>query len=538
MNSAVATTVERCVVIVTAAGSFTAAGERLTGPVDGVDKLEKLIEWAHNRGLLQPQPIGGAAEVAEARPARVWVVGAGCGQLIGSRCKGDRGAVVEQVGQCLTPLVTRGWELRSGLDQSFVLARGRAPQRLSVEVVAEPGPWLAGNADAVAENAAEFGRRLLLWHSVVGILPASSGAASGAVLSDHIMRARAGRRGAVVTGPGLLPAGVMPDVRIQSRWCAPQTEVEQEFERSDELVWLAQVCPQLASAGMLTFGHGRPQVLDAAAAAAAAEAPKPPFGLWRATLPPASSLQLTEMLPAPHPQMRTDEPAHAWLTTEDLDGLGKDVRDGGAALTVGQLAIDEAIVWPQQGRILEAWATRLREAREALVDDPPLRALVESAATDYLNALADPYSWTDEAWRHHFQPAWAAAIAAHVRFRGRRAAMRISREYRLWPVYARDAAMIYMPGRDETTSAPIDLSDRHSRLGRMAITGRAAVSDKTILAVILAESTTEVAEALTAALGVPADHSDSDCAPPAQSGIPPPPQTADTGQTDDQTSID
>ena len=157
----------------------------------------------------------------------------------------------------------------------------------------------------------------------------------------------------------------------------------------------------------------------------------------------------------------SDEPTvlalHGWgtdsttmSTVEDLDGLGKDVRDGDAALTVGQLAIDEAIVWPQQGRVLEVWATRLREAREALVDDPPLRALVESAATDYLNALADPYSWTDEAWRHHFQPAWATAIAAHVRFRGRRAAMRISREYRLWPVYARDAAMIYMPGRDET----------------------------------------------------------------------------------------
>ena len=38
------------VVIVTAAGSFTAAGERLTGPVDAVDKLEKLIQWAHQRG--------------------------------------------------------------------------------------------------------------------------------------------------------------------------------------------------------------------------------------------------------------------------------------------------------------------------------------------------------------------------------------------------------------------------------------------------------------------------------------------------------
>jgi hypothetical protein len=47
--------VDRRVVIVTAAGSFTPGGERLTGPVGSVGKLEKLIEWAHNRGLLRPQ---------------------------------------------------------------------------------------------------------------------------------------------------------------------------------------------------------------------------------------------------------------------------------------------------------------------------------------------------------------------------------------------------------------------------------------------------------------------------------------------------
>ena len=77
--------------------------------------------------------------------------------------------------------------------------------------------------------------------------------------------------------------------------------------RSDELVWLAQQCPQLASAGMLTLGYGPPQVLQAARAAAAAKASKRPFGLWWAMLPSAGSLQLPDMLPAPHPQMRVDE---------------------------------------------------------------------------------------------------------------------------------------------------------------------------------------------------------------------------------------
>nr|WP_260860836.1 hypothetical protein [Mycobacterium tilburgii] len=271
------------------------------------------------------------------------------------------------------------------------------------------------------------------------------------------------------------------------------------------MVWLTQECPQLASAGTLTFGHGNPQILDAVAATRAAHEAKRPFGLWHVTLPPASTLQVPHMLPPPHPQMKVDQAVQAWVSTEDLDGLANDVRDGGAELGAEQLAIDGAIVWPQHSRILEAWATRLRQAREEFADDPPMRALVESAAANYLDALADPRAWLDQSWRHHFQPAWAATIAARVRFRGRRAAMRISREYRVWPVYARGAAMIYALGRDEATNARIDLSDTHSRLGRMTVTGRTSVTDDTILAVLTAETTTQVVEALTAALDVAAN---------------------------------
>ena len=160
---------------------------------------------------------------------------------------------------------------------------------------------------------------------------------------------------------------------------------------------------------MLTLGHGQsagpatPQ-----AAAAAAEAPKRPFG---AVAGDAAAGELAAAARDAAGAAPADARRRARAGVADHRGPRRagprTSATAAPALTVGQLAIDEAIVWPQQGRILEAWATRLREAREAFVDDPPLRALVESAAADYLSALADPHTWTDEAWRHHFQPAWA-----------------------------------------------------------------------------------------------------------------------------------
>ncbi len=489
--------VERHVVVITPAGSFTATGDRLTGPVDAVDKLEKLIDWAHQRGGLRALPAEGEGDP---EPARLWLVGGAGALLAGDPAGVD---VTDGIGQALAPLVTRGWELSARPTRALMLSRGQGAQRICVEVLAESEPWLAAGQQPVFEDAAELGRRLRRWYATLGVLPGTSAVASAAVLSEGIMRARTGRRGAVVTTTGALPAWVQPEVRIQPTWCASSAQVEQQFERSDELVCLTQQCPQLASAGMLTLGYGQPQSLDAAAAVNAVAGPKRPFGVWRATLPAGDGLALPEMLPLPHPHMRPDHAVQAWLSTEDLDGLTKDVRDGGAGLTIEQLDIDEAIVWPQQGRILEAWATRLREARETFRDESTLQHLVESAAAGYITALADPRAWDEGlAWRRHFQPAWTAAISAHTRFRGRRAAMRIAREYRSWPVYLRDADMLYTPGRDDTTGAPIDLADTHTRLGRLEATRRAELTDRIVLAVLLAESTRDVAAAFTEALGL------------------------------------
>jgi hypothetical protein len=496
------TDVDRHVVIVTAAGSFTTAGDQLTGPVDTAAKLEKLIDWVVRRGGLQPLP--GDTD-APAEPARIWLIGRGCDVLAGRTADGPGADAAEQLGQGLAPLLTGGWEFSARPTSALLLTRGQGTQRVSVEILAERQPWLAAADQSLAEDPAELGRRLRLWYDALGALPAASGSATAAVLADHIMRARTGRRGAVVTTAGSLPAWAHPETRIQPTWCASAVEVEQEFERSDDLVCLTQQCPHLASAGMLTFGYGQPQVLSGAAAATAAAHPKRAFGLWRVILPAVEDLTLPAMLPTPHPRMCTGEPVQTWVTTEDLDGLAKDVRDGGAGLTVAQLDVDEAYVWPQQSRVLESWATRLREARETFRDETALLGLVESAAADYLTSLADRDVWTEAAWAHHYQPAWAATIATHVRLRGRRAAMRLSREFREWPVYVRDTVMIYTPTRDETTGAPVDLSDSHTRLGRLVTNHRAALTDEIVLAILLAESSADVAAALTGALAMSAD---------------------------------
>ena len=146
-----------------------------------------------------------------------------------------------------------------------------------------------------------------------GALPDTTGALSAAVIVDQIMRARVARRGrgAVIDGPGVLPSQVRPELQIQPPWVAGRPQVELAFDRADELLWLQQECPQLASAGMLTLGYGKPRTLIAAPAAAAAAAAKRPFGLWRATLPPANTMGLPQGLPLPHPKMRARNPCRS-----------------------------------------------------------------------------------------------------------------------------------------------------------------------------------------------------------------------------------
>ncbi|RYF54703.1 MAG: hypothetical protein EOO27_23015, partial [Comamonadaceae bacterium] len=55
--------------IVTAAGTYTPSGRELTGPVDSVEKLDKLVRWAALK------PLGA--------PPQVWIVGQGACEALG-----------------------------------------------------------------------------------------------------------------------------------------------------------------------------------------------------------------------------------------------------------------------------------------------------------------------------------------------------------------------------------------------------------------------------------------------------------------------
>lgn len=488
------------VVIIASDGSYVPSGAGLTGPVTSVDKLESLIVWAREkRGLLQ------------GRCPRVWVVGAAVRQLAGDDVNVG---IDELVGRALSGLVTRGWEL-SGGGGRFLLARGGSDSdRLSVEVVIEEQPWLAAGDETVSEDAGELGLRLRRWTDAVGVLPDCSPARSGAVVFEAIEAAKSSRA-ARSAGGGALPGGIEVAPAGQPGWLNGWPVVEKAFEQAEELVWLEQLHPGLASAGMLSLGTGEPTVLEGRTAAAAAVADKRPFGLWLATLPAAGELSLPAALPLPHPAMHHDHAVAVWLTNEDLTGLAAAVRDGGAGLPAGALDIGAAVIWPQQGRLLEGWATRFRAA----LADPAHRSdPFVAAAGEYLAALGDPDAWPGR-WERHYQPAWAAAIAAHGRFRGRRAAMRISREYKLCPLYCRDGGMLYAVGLDEDTGAVVDLADTHTRLGRLVVAARTTITDELIVEVFSAETDQQVAAALTGALHVPAAQADrraaSDAVPTA-----------------------
>jgi len=119
------------------------------------------------------------------------------------------------------------------------------------------------------------------------------------------------------------------------------------------------------------------------------------------------------------------------------------VELGGAGLSVAELDVDAAWVWPQQGRMLRTWADVLRakliEAREAERED--YQDFIKAIYTTYLGRMGSD-KWSPQQ-RAHQQPAWYAAIRADTRWRALRYARRIADTHGLYPISAELDAWVY-----------------------------------------------------------------------------------------------
>ena len=380
-------------IIVTAAGSYTPSGEKLTGPVDSVEKLDKLIRWA------TLTPLGA--------PAQVWVVGIDACEMFGWIIDpGDEDDVddmevlrtraaeelTEVLQATLTPMLTAGWELRGDPGHVVHLSRTTGTFTSMVDIFIEPYVWTYWNKDFGWNNrvgdmgilgsptagtylpdddlpaARELGRRLSWCARHLGVLPGPTPARTGAAVLDKIKRerTRSGKGIAVTTGGPIPPLNGEPrgDLEPEVGW----TRVcdSEDLTGATQLVSIDQRAAYLASAGMLEFGYGKPRHLtgESAASAAASGANGAPFGLWRITLPAGNMLSLPAKLPLPHPHMLADQPVQTWVTSVSLDALQASVADGGIGAELDDLDIVEAWVYPEQGRALDKWAKILREGRK------------------------------------------------------------------------------------------------------------------------------------------------------------------------------
>ncbi|MEU2005137.1 hypothetical protein ACH47B_29455 [Rhodococcus sp. NPDC019627] len=517
--------------IVTAAGTYTPSGKELTGPVDSLEKLDKLIRWA------SLTPLGA--------PAQIWIVGLAACELLGwvidpgseddvddmealrTRAATDLTATLHAT---LPPLLGVGWELRGEPGHVVHLSRTIGNFTSMVDVVIEPYVWTYWNKDFGWHNrvgdmgvlgsptagtylpdddlpaARELGRRLGWCAQHLGVLPGPTPARTGAAIVDKIKRERTrSGKGIVMTTAGPVPpldGAPRGDLEPAVGWTrVPETS---DLADADRLVSIDQRAAYLASAGMLELGYGQPKHLTGGAAAAAAASGEKgtPFGLWRITLPAGQTLSLPEKLPLPHPHMLADQPVQTWVTSVSIDGLCAPVADGGIGADLDDLEITEAWVYPQQGRVLDKWAKILREARKTAVDtrDAAMKGFLGSCYKGYIGRMVNPDMWTATRMQHHHQPLWRASIIAHCRWRGRRVAMRIARQHQRWPVRTVTDSWVYLLPEGE------DISDPSEALGKMTVEKDVTLTDTLLHTMASAADVHEVNLAIKAAF---TDHEDA-----------------------------
>lgn len=437
---------DQWIVLATSRGIVTPSGVVVAGPLPAGEALWKFISWRWKTGHTKEMP-------------QIWLTPealAGVGlteEATADLEPEDFAAAVAETFGCEVTRAKSGW-----YTARFLTDTG---QKRSVYLVVIDQMWtdqpeqrpgdmgLAGWEGTDTElpddeiAAVKLLADRMTWLAELGdsgVVPAASWATVGAQLLNRL---RAKTRAKEIT-PAPLPALVSvggeelePAVTsVWERW--PHRSKDGQF-----VVKVDQRAAYLAAAGQVELGYGTPKELTRISRKTF-EDPKPPFGLWRVNLAPAEQFDLSKRLPLPHPSMSWDAPSTFWATTRGVQHLMAPTENGGAGLSVDELAIDGAYVWPQQGRLLRTWADALRvaliEARAAGRSD--YEQMAKSIYKAYLGRMSTA-KWS-QGDRLHEQPAWAAAIRADTRARAFRYAARIVQEHNLFPVQAELDTWVYL----------------------------------------------------------------------------------------------
>lgn len=290
-------------------------------------------------------------------------------------------------------------------------------------VLGERIAWLAALADKTDSHRREL-----------PLVPAARPATVGAALLDAVRKRE--------RKPHRLEALPVPDtVAAETPRLDPDLENWKNMPhtaKGDAVdVEVDQRAAFLASTGQVELGYGRPVEMSKVDAAVFAD--KPPFGLWRVTTPPAASLDgLSRRLPLPHEYMTWEAPATFWATTRAVQHILAPVDDGGAGVSIGELAIDGAWVWPGHARLLRNWADLLRDRLAAALaaGDQFQTDMLKNVYKAFLGRMAG--SQHPPGQRHYQQPVWVATIHADTRWRAMRYATATAATHGLYPIAARD----------------------------------------------------------------------------------------------------
>lgn len=291
-----------------------------------------------------------------------------------------------------------------------------------------------------------------------GILPSARWPGAGLRLLDKIRKRGRKLEPALVpcARPVDVPAGVVIDPVLKPFQRRPHRPKVGTIE-----VTVDQRRAYLASAGQVYLGYGTPELLDEPDVAELFDRPRPRFGVYQLLLPAGKELDgVSNRLPMPHGDMLWDEPTTAWITTRGIQHLMADVSIGGAGMTLAELKIPMAWVWPEDQRLLKTWTDVLRTCgKQADIDNARDRVeIIKAIYTSYIGKMEA--ARMPQSQILHQQWAFTPTIRADVRARAFRYAATIAADYGWYPIKADVDAWTYrIPGDADPSVLEEDSTD-------------------------------------------------------------------------------